>query len=407
MGRVQLAKPPPPPRRCRRGRASGRIRRRFRRQGRGAAGIRAQRSASGSSTGPQRCGSPSSRRTARNRERRRTRRLPPRPRAGSSDPAPRHRAARVPSGALLRLMLRGARRIASASAATTRSLAGRRRTGSPARAIAAIGAASSRSLWHAATWTRRCRADQPRHAGLDRLRPLGRVAEDEHRLPECRRLLLDTARVGQDEVAGVEHVDEVEVVERLAQVDALDARKRGDDDRHARRGSRCTGNTTSVSPRATSRARRRRRCASPGLALARCSVRRIRRGRVRRHRATPDARSLDSPEQGVDHGVAGHVDPSAARLRRAGSPRSPESGRSGGRRAGHEPAVGLLGERRPSVARPETGLDVGDRYAVVEPSERAAERRRRVALDDHPIRLQRARSSRDPRMSSAVRSLSR
>lgn len=58
-----------------------------------------------------------------------------------------------------------------------------------------------------------------RHA----LGALGGVAHDEHRLAQTRGLLLDAARVGEDEVAGVHEVVEVEHLERVDDVEPVEA----------------------------------------------------------------------------------------------------------------------------------------------------------------------------------------
>ena len=166
------------------------------------------------------------------------------------------------------------------------------------------------------------RADEPCDAGFDRFRPLGPVAQNEHGLPERRGLFLEAARIGQHEVARVEDLDEVEVVERLAEADPVHRRELRNDDL-AHRGLRCTGNTISVSPRAAS-ARDRARDVPERVAvvLTAVTVSRIRRSRPRRGKTCRQLpRACDRPEQRVDDGVAGdaHAAPggldSAARLR--------------------------------------------------------------------------------------------
>lgn len=52
---------------------------------------------------------------------------------------------------------------------------------------------------------------------------LGGVAHDEHRLAQARRLLLDAARVGEDEVARGHEVMEVEHLERVDDVQTVEA----------------------------------------------------------------------------------------------------------------------------------------------------------------------------------------
>lgn len=58
---------------------------------------------------------------------------------------------------------------------------------------------------------------------LDALRTLGGVAHHEHRLAEPRRLLLDSAGVGEDEVRGRHEVVEVQHLERLDDSQAVEA----------------------------------------------------------------------------------------------------------------------------------------------------------------------------------------
>ena len=59
--------------------------------------------------------------------------------------------------------------------------------------------------------------------GSHALGALGGVAHDEHRLAQARRLLLDAARVGEDEVARGHEVVEVEHLERVDDVQAVEA----------------------------------------------------------------------------------------------------------------------------------------------------------------------------------------
>lgn len=66
-------------------------------------------------------------------------------------------------------------------------------------------------------------ADELQRAGCHALGALRGVAHDEHRLAQTRGLLLDTARVGEDEVAGGHEVVEVEHLERIDDVKAVEA----------------------------------------------------------------------------------------------------------------------------------------------------------------------------------------
>lgn len=66
-------------------------------------------------------------------------------------------------------------------------------------------------------------ADELQRAGGNALGALRGVAHDEHRLAQARGLLLDAARVGEDEVARRHEVVEVENLERVDDVQAVEA----------------------------------------------------------------------------------------------------------------------------------------------------------------------------------------
>ena len=66
-------------------------------------------------------------------------------------------------------------------------------------------------------------ADELQRAGGDSLGALGGVAHHEHRLAQARGLLLDAARVGEDEVARRHEVVEVEHLERVDNMQAVEA----------------------------------------------------------------------------------------------------------------------------------------------------------------------------------------
>lgn len=66
-------------------------------------------------------------------------------------------------------------------------------------------------------------ADELQRAGCHALGALRGVAHDEHRLAQARGLLLDAARVGEDEVARRHEVVEVEHLERVDDVQAVEA----------------------------------------------------------------------------------------------------------------------------------------------------------------------------------------
>lgn len=66
-------------------------------------------------------------------------------------------------------------------------------------------------------------ADELQRAGGHALGAFGGVTHDEHRLAQAWGLLLDAARVGKDEVAGGHEVVEVEHLERVDDVQAVEA----------------------------------------------------------------------------------------------------------------------------------------------------------------------------------------
>lgn len=68
-------------------------------------------------------------------------------------------------------------------------------------------------------------ADELQRAGGHALGALGGVTHDEYRLAQARRLLLDAARIGKDEVAGGHKVVEVENLERVDDMQAVEAVK--------------------------------------------------------------------------------------------------------------------------------------------------------------------------------------
>lgn len=66
-------------------------------------------------------------------------------------------------------------------------------------------------------------ADELQRAGGDSLGALGGVTHDEYRLAQARGFLLDAARIGEDEVARCHEVVEVEHLERVDDVQAVEA----------------------------------------------------------------------------------------------------------------------------------------------------------------------------------------
>lgn len=66
-------------------------------------------------------------------------------------------------------------------------------------------------------------ADELQRAGSNALGALRCVAHDEHRLAKARGLLLDAARIGEDEAARGHEVVEVEHLERIDNAQAVEA----------------------------------------------------------------------------------------------------------------------------------------------------------------------------------------
>ena len=65
-------------------------------------------------------------------------------------------------------------------------------------------------------------SDELQRAGRNALGALGGVAHDEHRLAQARGLLLDAAGVGEDEMARRHEVVEVEHLERVDDMQAVE-----------------------------------------------------------------------------------------------------------------------------------------------------------------------------------------
>ena len=163
---------------------------------------------------------------------------------------------------------------------------------------------------------------------------LGRLAGDQHRLAERRRLFLDPAGVGDHEVGAGEQAGEGRVAERLGEQDVVEAAEPfGQHLAHARVG--CTGRTkwTSGWPRRGGDARRRSRCRpSPQFSRRWAVMTTIRRVAVVQRlqlRVGEVDVDLRGPVQGVDPGVAGDEDLARPGCSRGpGSRGSPRSGRS-------------------------------------------------------------------------------
>src|SRR5262249_25205628 len=65
----------------------------------------------------------------------------------------------------------------------------------------------------------RASSNKPRAARLYGLGPFRGVPHHEHPLTKRRRFLLDTTRIGEDQVSPIHHLDEGEVAQRFEQVD--------------------------------------------------------------------------------------------------------------------------------------------------------------------------------------------
>src|SRR5437899_13028721 len=63
------------------------------------------------------------------------------------------------------------------------------------------------------------RADEARSTRLDRLRPFGRVAYNEYRLPQRRGLLLNTPGIRDDQICAHHQIDERQELLRRNQTD--------------------------------------------------------------------------------------------------------------------------------------------------------------------------------------------
>ena len=224
-----------------------------------------------------------------------------------------------------------------------------------------------------------------------RLRTLGRVAEDDHRLAEGRRLLLDPAAVGEDHVGPLESPHELAVRQGLDDPDVLepgDGRQdrlpddrvpmdRKDDDEVGNRTreirERLPDRPQPLAPGLAPVRRDEQHATAAGLEIAKRGILELRP-------------ALEREQQGVDHRVAGDDD-----LRCGHSLgeeiRSRGRGRSEVERGdlGDEPAVDLFRIGRVPIPRSQPRLDVRDRDAVVVGGERTREGGRRVPLDEDEV----------------------
>ena len=234
-------------------------------------------------------------------------------------------------------------------------------------------------------------ADQHGVAGVDALGALRRPADHDHGLAERRHLLLETAGVGDHEVAAPEQPDHRLIVERVEQADVRHASERAvnrlahlraavdrDHDLHLRMTF-----GDGPEPQAHVFERLRRHLAPVhGRHDHALAVEAERRERCPIGLERHPGHGLES----VDHRVPGDVDPVLrdalpVEVLGARRPRREMDVREHAR----DTPVHLLGPRIVLVERPQTGLDVADLPALLERSERAGHGRRRVALDEHPV----------------------
>lgn len=239
------------------------------------------------------------------------------------------------------------------------------------------------------------RSNEFHGAGFDGFGALGFLAEDEDRFAEGGTFFLNAAGVGDEEIGAAHEVDERDVVERGDEVDVgLSGEQAVDGVLHVGVG---VDGVDDLNAGANGESPERLADALETGAEAFAAVggdNDETSGRVEErpvHTTCEGAvdEAIADVENGVDSRVAGDVNAfrgDAFPAEIAGGPR-----RGGeveiGDPAGEDP-VHLLGERLSHVPRAETGLDVTDGDTGVESRERAAEGRRRVALDDSEIGLQ-------------------
>ena len=229
-------------------------------------------------------------------------------------------------------------------------------------------------------------ADELQRAGGNALGTLGGVAHHEHGLAQARRLLLDAAGVGQDEVARGHEVVEVEHLERVDDVKSVEAvellvRRLADERVHVDGVDRLGVGV--LLHHAADGAEH----AVHGLAQVLAAVRRDEdeAGALGPIELGVGVALAHGGAQGVDAGVAGDPDPGLGLA-------LPEqillAGLGGGEvvlaHDVHGLAVELLRPGAVDVVRAQPGLDVPHGDLQVEASERRGEAGRGVAVDqDH------------------------
>ena len=231
--------------------------------------------------------------------------------------------------------------------------------------------------------------DELQRAGGNALGALGGVAHDEHRLAQARGLLLDTAGVGEDEVARGHEVVEVENLERVDDMEPVEAVKllvrRLADERVHVDGVNRLGVGVLLHHAADGAEH-----AVHGLAQVLAAVRRDEdeAGALRPVELGMGVAFAHGGAQGVDARVAGDPD---LRLRLALAEQVLLAGLRGGEVVlAHDVdrlAVELLGPGAVDVVRAQARLYVAHRDLQVEARERGGKAGRGVAVDQDHIGL--------------------
>ena len=230
-------------------------------------------------------------------------------------------------------------------------------------------------------------ADELQRAGRNALGALGGVAHDEHRLAQARGLLLDAAGVGEDEMARRHEVVEVEHLERVDDMQAVETIEllvgRLADERVHVDGVDRLGVGMLLHHAADGAEH-----AVHGLAQVLAAVRRDEdeAGALRPGELGVGIPLAHGGAQGVDAGVAGDPD---LRLRLALAEQVLLAGLRGGEVVladdVHGLAVELLRPGAVDVVRAQAGLDVAHRDLQVEARERSSEAGRGVAMDQDNV----------------------
>lgn len=230
-------------------------------------------------------------------------------------------------------------------------------------------------------------ADELQRACCHALGTLGGVAHDEHGLAQARGLLLDAARVGEDDVADGHEVVEVENLERVDDMQPVEAvqllvRRLADERVHVD-GVDCLGVGVLLHHAADGAEH-----AAHRLAQVLAAVRRDEdeAGALRPLELGVGVALAHGGAQGIDAGVAGDPDPGLglalpeqillARLRRGKVILAHDVDRL---------AVELLGPGAVDVVRAQAGLDMAHGYLQVEAREGRGEAGRGVAVHEHDV----------------------